>query len=214
MTDVHSMSIPSQGEIQHAALEHDIRTAQTHTEMNAAHKRSASQLETYRDELMSKVHAHLAELHQLDETKERTSVFKAEMLAKVDEHMAELGKEEAKKEEVAKIKSELLAKVHRHAEELEQLDAKKADLATYKTELLSRAEEHVKEVEMAHEKEVQVRRFSMEMLEKLKEHEAHIAERAKVAEKLKTEIVKEARSYSTNGGGFEVALGEESTPKF
>jgi len=118
---------------------------------------------------------------------------------KVNEHMEELEKENRKKEEVARIKAELMERVHRHAEELEQLDAKKADLATYKVELLGRAEERVRDVELAHEKGVQVRRFSLEMAEKIKQHEAHLAEREKVANSLKKEIVTEAQSYSNHG---------------
>ena len=93
------------------------------------------------------------------------------------------------------LKSELMEKVNRHTKELEQMDAKKADLATYKAELLARAESHCKDVENMKEKEVQTRRFSLEMKEKIKEHEAHLAERAKVAEKLKSEIIKDVTNY-------------------
>ncbi len=192
MSDVR-LIIPQQ-EIQHAALEHDIRTVQTRMELERSHKKSAS-LDTYRTELLSKVHEHLDELRHLEESKERTSQFKEEMLAKVNEHMAELEMEHAKMEEVAKIKEELMDKVHRHAEELERVDAKKADLETYKSELLAKAEEHMRDVELAHEKEAQVRRFSLELKEKYMQHEAHLVERAKVAESLKKEIVNEARSY-------------------
>ena len=89
----------------------------------------------------------------------------------------------------------VLLQVNQHATELEQMDAKRADLATYKAELLARAESHVKDVELAHEKEEQVRRFSLEMKETIAQHEAHLAERAKVAERLKKEIVEQAQSY-------------------
>jgi hypothetical protein len=197
-TTMSDVRIIPQQEIQHAALEHEIRTLQTRTELERSHKKSAS-LDTYRAELLEKVHQHLDELHHLEESRERTGQFKEEMLAKVNEHLAELEMENAKKEEVAKIKEELLDKVHRHAEELERVYAKRADLETYKSELLAKAEEHMRDVELAHEKEAQVRRFSMEMkqkyVEKYMQHEAHLAERANVEESLKKEIVNEAKSY-------------------
>lgn len=107
MTEVHG--IPTR-DIAHAALEHDIRTVATRTELDRSHEKAA-ELEAYRGELLSKVQAHLEELHHLDESKERTAQFKEEMMAKVNEHMEELEKEEAKKEEVAKIKGELMEKV-------------------------------------------------------------------------------------------------------
>ena len=182
-------------QIKHAALEHDIRTVQTRTELE--HAREDTNLNTYRDELMSKVNEHLSELQKLDESKERTAQFKDAMLTKVNEHMAELEKEEAKKEEVSRIKNELMEKVHRHAAELEQLDAKKLDLAKYKTELLARAESHCKDVELAHEKEAQVRRFSLEMKEKIAQHESHLVERKKLAEKLKVEIISDTKKYQS-----------------
>jgi chromosome segregation ATPase len=188
-----AVTVP-QREIQRAALEHDIRTAQTQNELLQSHKKSAS-LDTYRAELLNKVHDHLEELEHLEESKVRTAHFKAELLAKVHEHMDELERGNAKKEEVARIKAELMEKVHRHAEELEQMDAKRADLATYKSELLAKAEEHVRDVKLAHEKEAQVRRFSLEMKEKVKEHEAHLVERENATHSLMTDIIQKARSY-------------------
>ncbi len=190
MSDVRIMP---QQEIQHAALEHDIRTVQTRMELERSHKKSAS-MDTYRAELLSKVHTHLDELRHLEDSKERTSQFKEEMLAKVNEHMAELEMENAKKVEVARIKGELMDKVHRHAEEIERADAKKEDLETYKLELLAKAEEHMQDVELAHEKEAQVRRFSLELKEKYMQREVHLAERSNGAESLKKKIVNEARS--------------------
>jgi len=196
MTD-NARRIPL-GEIQHAALEHDIRVNPTLTEFERSHEKYHV-LETYCTELVDKVHEHLEELHRLDMSKERTAQFKEEMMNKVNEHMEELEKEDRKKEEVARIKAELMERVHLHAEELEQLDAKRADLATYKAELLARAEEHMKDVELAREKGVQVRRFSLEMAEKIKQHDAHLAERANLVDTLKKEIITEARSYSNHG---------------
>ena len=199
LISLNSVSIMSavtvpQREIQHAALEHDIRTAQTQNELLQSHKKSAS-LDTYRAELLNKVHDHLEELEHLEESKVRTAQFKAELLAKVHEHMDELERGNAKKEEVARIKAELMEKVHRHAEELDQMDAKRADLATYKSELLAKAEEHVRYVKLAHEKEAQVRRFSLEMKEKVKDHEAHLVERENATHSLMTDIIQKARSY-------------------
>lgn len=196
----HHPSIPQQ-EIQHAALEHDIRTVQTRTETNLSRRKSLV-LDTYRTELFAKVDDHLAELHHLEESRERTAQFKEEMLAKVNEHLAELERESAKVAEVSRIKGELLYGVHRHAKELERMDDAyyigwgEESIGTYKDELLERAEAHVTEMELAHEKGVQVRRFSLEMREKIKEHEAHLAERAEVAAKLKREIIKEAHELS------------------
>ncbi|KAL3768560.1 hypothetical protein ACHAW5_004971 [Stephanodiscus triporus] len=181
-------------EIQNAALEHDIRTAQTRIALNQSHKKSSS-LDTYRAELLSKVHEHLDEVEHLEASKVRTANIKAELLAKVHEHMDELEMEHAKKEEVARIKAELMEKVHRHAEELEQMDAKRANLATYKSELLAKAEEHIRDVEQAREKKAQVRRLSLEMKEKVKQHEAHLVAREKATESLMTEIVKAAESF-------------------
>ncbi|KAL3768556.1 hypothetical protein ACHAW5_004967 [Stephanodiscus triporus] len=179
---------------QNAALEHDIRTAQTRIALNQSHKKSSS-LDTYRAELLSKVHDHLDEVEHLEASKVRTANIKAELLAKVHEHMDELEMEHAKKEEVARIKAELMEKVHRHAEELEQMDAKRANLATYKSELLAKAEEHIRDVEQAREKKAQVRRLSLEMKEKVKQHEAHLVAREKATESLMTEIVKAAESF-------------------
>lgn len=104
MTDVHvtRAGIPL-GHIQHAALEHDIRTVQTHKELNRSHEKSHI-LDTYRAELLQKVNAHLEELHHLEESRERTARFKEEMMIKVNEHLAEVEKEQSKMEEVARLK--------------------------------------------------------------------------------------------------------------
>jgi len=183
------------GDIQHGALEHDIRTIQTRQELDRSVEKS-KQLDTYRKELLEKVNKHLDELHQLDERKERTSVFKNEMLCKVNEHIADIEKEHAKKEEVAKFKAELIAKVHEHAEELDKMDATKVNLTLYKTELMAKVEEHTKEWEHAQEKAEQVRRLSAEMIEKVNEFQAHLAERARLTETLKKSIMKEAKSFN------------------
>ena len=197
-TSVIRSGIPL-GEIQHAALEHDIRTVQTHKEIEQAHEKSHI-LDTYRAELLQKVNVHVNELQHLNESRKRTSIFKDEMLKKVHEHLAEIEKEQHKKEEVARLKEELLAKVHTHAEELEKMDAKRADLNKYKAELLAKVEEHAKEIEHAHEKEAQVRKFSEEMKVKALEHEAHYADRVKMMESLKDDITKSARNFY--GGAY------------
>lgn len=187
------------GDIQHAALEHDIRTVQTHKEIEQAREKSHI-LDTYRAELLKKVNAHIDELQHLHESRRRTSMFKDEMMEKVHDHLAEIAKEQHKKEEVARIKEELMAKVHAHAEELEKMDAKKGDLSKYKAELLARVEEHAKEVEHAHEKEAQVHKFSEEMKTKVREHEAHYKERIEKMEALKADITNSARNFY--GGAF------------
>ena len=107
MAEVHGIPVR---DIQHAALEHDVRAFPTRRESDKAHEK-AHELDAYRTELMTKVHEHIAELHAMEDAAERTAVFKEEMLGKVHEHMEELEKEEAKKDEVAKIKGELMEKV-------------------------------------------------------------------------------------------------------
>lgn len=72
-------------EIQHAALVHEIHVAPSRIELHQSHKKSAS-LDTYRAELLSKVHDHLDEIHHLEDTMNRTAKFKDELLAKVHSH--------------------------------------------------------------------------------------------------------------------------------
>ncbi|KAL3782120.1 hypothetical protein HJC23_005382 [Cyclotella cryptica] len=187
------------GEIQHAALEHDIRQAQTQKELIRSSQKSHL-LDTYRAELLEKVNAHISELQHLNDSRKRTSIFKGEMMEKVDEHLAEIEKEQHKKEEVARLKEELMAKVHAHAEELDRIDAKKSNLTQYKAELLSKVDERVQEIEHAHEKEAQVRLFSEEMKVKVREHEAHLMDRAKMMESLKDDIMNSARNFY--GGAY------------
>ncbi len=191
-TEVRS-PIPASA-VQHAALDHEIRTACVRKELDKSQQKS-EQLDAYRSELKTKVEAHMEALHKLDATKERTAQIKEEMLEKVNKHLSQLEKESythmAKKDEVVKIKDELLAKVQRHAEELEQMDAKSADLQKYKSELLARVEEHIEEVAHAEEKRILVRRLSVEMSSKVKEYQDHLAERARILAQLKGEISKE-----------------------
>jgi chromosome segregation ATPase len=199
MTDTVTRSSIPLGEIQHAALEHEVRTAASQKELVSS-RRKSDILDTYRAELLQKVNAHITELEHLDESRKRTSVFKNEMMQKVQEHLEEIEKEQHKKEEVARIKEELMAKVHEHAEELERMDAKKTDLSHYKSELLARVDERAKEIEHAHEKEAQVHKFSEEMKIKVREHEAHLADRAKMMETVKNDVMKAARTFY--GGAY------------
>lgn len=187
------------GEIQHAALEHDIRQAQTHKELIRSNQKSDI-LDTYRAELLEKVNAHICELQHLNESSKRTSIFKGEMMEKVNEHLAEVEKEQHKKEEVARLREELIAKVHAHAEELDRIDAKKSNLSLYKAELLAKVDERAQEIEHAHQKEAQVQKFSDEMKIKVHEHEAHLADRANMMESLKEDIIKSARNFY--GGAY------------
>jgi chromosome segregation ATPase len=202
---ISSSTMITASAVQHAALDHEIRTSPVRQDLSKSHEKSA-QLNTFRTELKAKVDAHLEELHTLDASKERTAQFKEEMLQKVNEHIAELEKESAKKEEVAKLKEELMAKVHRHTEELEQMDAKNSDLQQYKSELLSRVEEHLKELEVAEEKGAQVRRLSVEMSSKVKEYQDHLVERAKISAQLKGEISKEVAQKFEHGNPFKDLL--------
>jgi chromosome segregation ATPase len=202
---ISSSTMITASAVQHAALDHEIRTSPVRQDLSKSHEKSA-QLNTFRTELKAKVDAHLEELHTLDATKERTAQFKEEMLQKVNEHIAELEKESAKKEEVARLKDELMAKVHRHTEELEQMDAKNSDLQQYKSELLSKVEEHLKELEVAEEKGAQVRRLSVEMSSKVKEYQDHLVERAKISAQLKGEISKEVAQKFEHGNPFKDLL--------
>eukprot|EP00956_Cyclotella_meneghiniana_P021378 scaffold38879_cov65-Cyclotella_meneghiniana.AAC.5 len=198
MTDVIKPGIPL-GDIQHKALEHDIRVAQTQKEIKHA-RRNSDIIDTYRAELLEKVHAHIDELEHLNQSRKRTSIFKDEMMVKVNEHLAEIEKEQHKKDEVALLKEELLTKVHAHTDELEKMDAKRADLSHYKAELLQKVEAHTKEMEHAHAKEAQVQKFSDEMKLKVREHEAHYADRLKMMDNLRDDITHSARSFY--GGAY------------
>ena len=80
------------------------------------------------------------------------------------------------------------------------IDAKKSDLSQYKAELLAKVDERLQEIEHAHEKEAQVQKFSDEMKIKVREHEAHLADRAKMMESVKDDIIKSAKNFY--GGAY------------
>jgi len=82
--------------VQHAALDHEIRTAAVRKELDKSHQKSA-QLDAFRSEMKAKVDTHMEELRTLDATKERTAQFKEEMLQKVNEHLSQMEKEMTKK---------------------------------------------------------------------------------------------------------------------